>query len=301
MTLRLGVIGMSKGNGHPYSWSAIFNGYDKEQMQNCEFPVIPQYLAQQEWPQAKINGARVTHIWTQESELSQKIASAALIENIVRQPEEMLGVVDAVLLARDDAEKHLKFATPFIKAGMPIYIDKPVALSIAAFEELYRLEKYAGQIFTCSALRYSDELKLSLSDCQEIGELLEIHAITPKSWAKYAVHIIEPVLAMLNSMDKIVRLEKSAANDQGGALTVHWQSGVRTRFFAIGESAVAPISIRVIGSKGWKDLVFADSFSAFKAALQDFVDGVRAKSVNSLPEFNRKVVGLIEAGQGGAQ
>ena len=26
--LKLGIIGISNGNGHPYSWSAIFNGYD---------------------------------------------------------------------------------------------------------------------------------------------------------------------------------------------------------------------------------------------------------------------------------
>ena len=30
--IRLGVIGMTEGNGHPYSWSAILNGYDRERM-----------------------------------------------------------------------------------------------------------------------------------------------------------------------------------------------------------------------------------------------------------------------------
>ena len=29
---KLGIIGLSPGNGHPYSWSAIFNGYSKEKM-----------------------------------------------------------------------------------------------------------------------------------------------------------------------------------------------------------------------------------------------------------------------------
>ena len=33
MTLKLGVIGLSEGNGHPYSWSAIFNGYDSVEME----------------------------------------------------------------------------------------------------------------------------------------------------------------------------------------------------------------------------------------------------------------------------
>src|SRR3989338_929243 len=298
MTIRLGVIGMSAGNGHPYSWSAIFNGYDREKMQSCGYPVIPQYLAQQKWPDARIGGACVTHVWTQDDVLSKRIAGAALIDHVVQRPEDMLGVVDAVLLARDDAEEHLRFAAPFIEAGVPIYIDKPVALSIVAFEELYRLEKYPGQIFSCSALRYSEELKLSLADRQAIGDIREIHAVTPKSWNKYAVHIIEHVLAMLDSADTIRSLDRGDADAQGGALSVRWESGVLTRFFAVGESAVAPISIRVIGSAGWKDLVFKDSFSAFKAALQDFVDGVRSRTVKTLPEFNRKVVGLIEAGRG---
>jgi hypothetical protein len=30
--IRLGVIGMTEGNGHPYSWSAILNGYDRARM-----------------------------------------------------------------------------------------------------------------------------------------------------------------------------------------------------------------------------------------------------------------------------
>src|SRR5690554_2257137 len=47
MTIRLGVIGLSDGNGHPYSWSAIVNGYDPVAMQACEFPVIPEYLGHQ--------------------------------------------------------------------------------------------------------------------------------------------------------------------------------------------------------------------------------------------------------------
>lgn len=296
MALRLGVIGMSKGNGHPYSWSAIFNGYDEESMKGCGFPAISNYLAQQKWPQAKIRGACVTHIWTQSLKLSEHIATAALIRHVVSRPEEMIGAVDAVLLARDDAERHLEFATPFISAGLPIYIDKPVALSLTDFDYLFGLEKYPGQIFTCSALRYSRELKLSSADRLQVGELREIHAVTPKSWEKYAIHIIEPVLAMLPCQDKIVCLEQGAALDKGGELSVVWQSGVVTRFCATGELALAPIAIRIIGDTGYKDLLFTDSFSAFKAALQDFIDGVELKLVNSSPGFNRKVVYLIEKG-----
>ena len=45
--LKLGIIGISEGNGHPYSWSAIFNGYNEEYMIQCPFESIPEYLSKQ--------------------------------------------------------------------------------------------------------------------------------------------------------------------------------------------------------------------------------------------------------------
>ena len=64
--LRLGLLGMSSGNGHPYSWSAICNGYDPLLMEDCGFPVIPRYLEKQKYPDDFIHEATVTHVWTQD-------------------------------------------------------------------------------------------------------------------------------------------------------------------------------------------------------------------------------------------
>ncbi|MFH1644697.1 MAG: oxidoreductase, partial [bacterium] len=99
--IKLGIIGMSKGNGHPYSWSAIFNGYNKKLMINCPFPVIPQYLSKQTFPKDSIKNAKVTHIWTQNKKLSEHIAKSSNIENIVNKKKDLIGKVDAILLARD--------------------------------------------------------------------------------------------------------------------------------------------------------------------------------------------------------
>ena len=44
--LKLGIISLSEGNGHPYSWSAIINGNFKENaMADCGYAGIPLYLA----------------------------------------------------------------------------------------------------------------------------------------------------------------------------------------------------------------------------------------------------------------
>ncbi|MEX1199301.1 MAG: Gfo/Idh/MocA family oxidoreductase [Methylophaga sp.] len=298
MTIKLGVIGMSEGNGHPYSWSAIFNGYNPSVMEDCGFPVIPRYLAQQKWPEDTIKEAEVVSVWTQDAELSSHIAEASRISHVARTLEEMAVEVDAVLLARDDAENHYRFAESFILAGMPIYIDKPIALSTLAFERLHQIEQYPGQIFTCSALRYSPELSVSDSVMAELGEIREIVAFTPKCWSKYAVHIIEPVLKLLPAGDMPINIDscgRSQSDDGSGCLSVYWQSGIHTSFYAMG-AAQTNISIRIHGTHGWKELVFTDSFIAFKAALQDFVDGILSRTVRSTKEFNSRVVQLLEEG-----
>ena len=58
--LRIGILGMTEGNGHPYSWSAMFNHYNKEEMETCGFPVIPRYLEKQPEHTFGIPGAKIT-------------------------------------------------------------------------------------------------------------------------------------------------------------------------------------------------------------------------------------------------
>jgi len=294
LTIKLGIIGSSLGNGHPYSWSAIFNGYDSRYMQTCGYPVIPQYLGEQSWPEARIPDAKVVSIWTQDQQLSQKIAKASLIEHISFSLNELNSRVDAVLLARDDAENHYENSKLFLDNGKPIYIDKPIALSFEAFKKLYDLERYEGQIFTCSALRYSSDLSLDSESLNQLGKIEYIEAITPKSWDKYAVHIIEPVLKLLSDDDTIINSKTTKRNDRC-SLEVTWNSGVKTVFATLGD-VDSLIKIIIHGKRSNTELVFTDTFDAFKNALSSFIDGINRKISNSPYLFNEKVVRLIELG-----
>ena len=286
---------MSDGNGHPYSWSALFNGYDEEAMERCPFPAIPSYLREHAYPDEFIGDGRVTHIWTQDRELSEAIADAALIDHIVGSPDEMLGDIDALLLARDDSVRHRVHAAAFLDAGIPIYIDKPLATSRAAAEELLASQRREGQIFTCSALRFAAELKLGPQRREAIGELTAIEAFSPKSWQRYSPHIIEPTIAMLPPGDQVAQTERQAGNGET-CLQVLWDSGITTRLVTLGSSSIAPISFEVTGSGGSMSLTFVDSFSAFKTTLERFVAIVRGTAQPLPSEEVLRVVSLIEAG-----
>ncbi len=293
--LKLGVIGLSPGNGHPYSWSAIFNGYDAVAMEDCGFPVIPRYLEKQQFPNDAIAEGKVTHVWAQNKNIASHIAKAALIENVVDHYTDMIGQVDGVLLARDDAETHHEFAAPFLKAGIPIYIDKPLALSVTEAKQLINQQQYPGQLFSCSALRYAKEFKLSKLELAQLGRLRHIHATVPKDWDKYAVHGIEPLLLLANERGAIERTQVWR-NKDATTLTVEYSKGLQALVSTIGSSN-APLTLRVMGDLGWKDLFFQDSYSAFKSALFEFVQGILHKDVRIDPEFMLEVVNLIESGR----
>lgn len=293
--LRLGVIGLSAGNGHPYSWSSIFNGYEAAAMEHCGFPVIPRYLEKQRFPEDAIADARVTHVWTQDAAMSQHVAQASRIEHLAESVTDMIGQVDAVLLARDDADTHLEFARPFLNAGIPIYVDKPLALSRAEAECLINLQRFPGQLFSCSALRYAPELQLTEAQRALVGEIRSVIATVPKDWDKYSVHAIEPLLRLIPERGALVRSSRWESGDRV-TLHVEFASGCEAQVATFGNGS-APLGFRVFGSLGWCDLQFADTFRAFRGALQDFVDGVRARDVRIPPAEMLEVVDLIEMGR----
>ena len=106
--LRLAMLGLIAGNGHPYSWSAIVNGYNPEEMARCPYPAIPGYLGAQPAGSVRIPGVQVTHLWTDNPAEAPHVARASLIPHVVARPEDVIGQVDAVMIATDDGTDHVR-------------------------------------------------------------------------------------------------------------------------------------------------------------------------------------------------
>lgn len=71
--------------------------------------------------------------------------------------EDLLTKVDAVMIESVDGRPHLAQARPVIAAKKPLYIDKPVAGTLADALEIFRLAKEAKvPVFTSSSLRYAE-------------------------------------------------------------------------------------------------------------------------------------------------
>lgn len=74
--------------------------------------------------------------------------------------DELLPQVDGVLVENVDGRPHLQEAAAVIKAGKPVFVDKPVAGTLRDAIEMYRLAQQAHvPIFSSSSLRYYPNLR----------------------------------------------------------------------------------------------------------------------------------------------
>ena len=109
--------------------------------------------------------------------------------------------VDAVMLLSVDGRVHLEQARAIIAAKKPLFIDKPLASTLADAREIARLAKDAGvPWFSASSLRYGElGISMKFEDTRGVttwgpGPLEEHHELD-LSW--YAIHPIELLYTLM--------------------------------------------------------------------------------------------------------
>lgn len=117
---RVGILGTE--NSHAMAFAQILNGYN------------PEFAGQ-------FNDFRVVAVGGVDPAASRNVASTCGIDVIVDRPEDMLGMVDAVMITARDGKYHAPYARPFIEAGIPAFIDKPFTSDPAEALSLAKLAK----------------------------------------------------------------------------------------------------------------------------------------------------------------
>jgi len=118
--------------------------------------------------------------------------------------ETMLSEVDGVLLLSVDGRPRLEHAKPVIAAGKPLYLDKPMAASLADTLEIFRLaEEKKVPIFSASSLRFATDFQKMLNE-QPLGKILGVNAWSPCAlndrhpdlfW--YGIHGVETLFTLM--------------------------------------------------------------------------------------------------------
>lgn len=268
--LRLGVLGLSPGNGHPFSFSAIVNGYDPTAFAATGWSVILDYLQRRPAQDFGFPGVRVTCAWTPDPAITRGLCAACRIPTALERPEAMLGRVDAVLLLRDDPESHLRLGLPFLEAGLPLFIDKPLTLQR---DELTRFEPHlqAGLLMSCAGLRFATELDGLRADPGRLGRWTALEAEVVNDWPRYGIHMLDAVLGLGAPLPRAIRRLPAA----GERFEITLADGTPFTIACLGPGP-KKFGLTLYGTAGREVFELGDNFGAFRGLLDCFLSQVRS-------------------------
>jgi predicted dehydrogenase len=139
---------------------------------------------------------------------------------IVSSIDDLVDKVDVVLLESVDGRPHLEQARPVLRAGRPVFIDKPVAGSLADAIAIFDLAREANTpCFSSSSLRFgpgriTQEEKAKLGDvvgCDVFGPCaLEEHH-PDLFW--YGIHGVETLFTLMGTGCRAVSRTHTAGTD----------------------------------------------------------------------------------------
>ena len=295
--IRLGIIGMTEGNGHPYSWSAIFNGYNQKLMtEECPFAGIPVYLNKEPKDTLRITGANVTHVYCDNRSDAEKVSKCSLVPNVVDKPEDFIGKVDAVIIATDIGSEHVRRARPFVEAGLPIFIDKPLCdnrKDLEIFRKWIIEEK--KPILSSSGMRYAKEFKPYHLSTKELGALRFVSMPMAKKWETYGIHALESLYPIVGPGFETI--QNLGTTPERNIVHMTHKRGIDIVIACVKDMQFGPLSL--VGNAGNVSLVSGDTFYAFKAQLQAFVDFLRSGKYpfpfSETDELMRLVIGGVES------
>jgi Oxidoreductase family, NAD-binding Rossmann fold len=153
---------------------------------------------------------------------------------LVDSIEQLCREVDAVMLESVDGRPHLEQARPVIKAGKPLYIDKPMAASLRDGLEIFRLAKAAKvPVFSASSLRFGKSTLAVRNGA--IGKVLSAETFCPVHlephhpelfW--YGIHGVESLFTVMGAGCETVK--RGVTADGRVEVTGTWTGG-RTGVF----------------------------------------------------------------------
>lgn len=189
--LRAGMIGLD--TSHVPAFTGIFNNPNAEG-DVVGIKVVAGYPGGTDMPASKDRVAKFTE------------AIRAKGVEIVDSIPKLLEKVDVVMLESVDGRIHLEEATQVIKAGKPLWIDKPVAGSLVDAVMIYELaKKHKVPVFSSSSLRFGAEIQ-SMKNNAELGPIIGAATWGPCSPSPgtpdlffYGIHGVEPLFVLMGT------------------------------------------------------------------------------------------------------
>lgn len=245
-SLKLGIIGLD--TSHAIAFTKLLNDNNPPpELADCR--VVAAYPKGS--PDIASSVSRVPGYTKQVQELGVEIVDS--IDELVKR-------VDAVLLETNDGRPHLEQALVAFRAKKPVFIDKPVAGTLADAVAIYQVaKKYDAPVFSSSSLRFTKGAQ-SLRE-GAAGRVLGADVYSPCSLEKthpdlfwYGIHGVETLFTVMGAGCQSVSRSHTPGFD---VVTGVWEDGrigvfrgMRTGANGYGGTVFGEKSIQQVGPYG---------------------------------------------------
>jgi predicted dehydrogenase len=281
--LKIGLLGSD--SSHAERFSELLNRPDH-----------PNYIANAD--------AKIVAIWGEDAARTRQAATLGQIATIVDAPGDLMGQVDAVFCITRHGGKHLNLVRPYLEAGVPVFVDKPLATEPTDARAIVELAQQRGTPFTSfSTVRFSADTQDFLAKSQTLGGVRAGVYTGPASRRNpyggvifYAIHSIELMLMVQGTGVAWVQALEAPAVDAE-------DNGNMTAVCAWPDGATATLELTVDAHYGFRALaVGKDGFhcadidisDCYREGMQRILPCLRGERDGGVP-----VAQMIEAVQVG--
>lgn len=123
---------------------------------------------------------------------AKQFAEEQGIATVTDTIEQMVELVDGALIHSANWDIHIDHALPFIEAGVPVFLDKPMVGNLTDLHRLLALgAKYKGVIMGGSSVRWAVEIQELAAQKEEMGEIGCAWINGRGDFFNYGIHTVE--------------------------------------------------------------------------------------------------------------
>jgi hypothetical protein len=208
---------------------------------------------------------------------------------------ELLEITDVILLETNDGRPHLEQALPVFRAGKTVFIDKPVAGTLADAFRIFRAAEASGTpVFSSSSLRYMSNMDDILRN-GSIGQVLGAEAYSPSpleathpDFFWYGIHGIEALFTVMGIGCQTVSRVSAPGAD---VVTGLWKDGRIGSFRGL-RAGKTGYGGYAFGEKGIKTL---GDYNGYDPLLKEIVKFFRTGVAPVSPEETLEIFTFMEA------
>ena len=179
----------------------------------------------------KFPGVEVKYVWGETDEFAKRAMEKGNIPNQVKNPAEMMGKIDALIVDHRHAKYHLEAAAPFVKEGIPTFVDKPFCYRAKEGKDFLEMARQAGTPVTSySSIAHSAatfDIKKQVEKMDDIYQVIRTGPVDLDSKYGgvffYGVHILQPMMVMFGEDVERVRITRDGSY---GNATLKFSSGL---------------------------------------------------------------------------